>query len=233
MDSTGLRKIMRHITNSYRGTAGVTLVEILVVVVVIAILAGMVIGLARRIDNQGKEQLVKNTFEILNCALEQFADYGYRYKDLNYADFDFPLDCNDYLFSNPPNFDLRTTLMSALGAMDVSIISGTNDPNYSGSEAMYFFLSRVPDCRVTLDKVDKSFITNLDNNRTPITINVAGSIVPLMRVIDCWGTTLRYDYYDERAPTFDDMRDSKKTFPVITSAGPDRVFDTVDDITSR
>ena len=205
---------------------GVTLVEILVVVAVVAILAGMVIGLARRIDNQGKEQLVKNTFEILNSALEQFADYDYRYKDLNYADFDFPLDCNDYSPS-----ELAATLENALGLnpMSVWIAGGTHDPNFSGSEAMYFFLSKVPDCRVTLDKVDKSFITNLDNNRTPITINVAGSIVPLMRVIDPWGKTLRYDYYDEIFPG----PDSKKTFPVITSAGPDGVFDTIDDITSR
>ena len=54
--------------------SGVTLVEILVVVVIVGILAGMVIGLARRIDNQGKERLVRNSFEILNCALEHYRD---------------------------------------------------------------------------------------------------------------------------------------------------------------
>ena len=222
---------MRHITDSHRARVGLTLVEILVVVVVVAILAGMVIGLARRIDNQGKEQLVKNTFEILNCALEQFADYDYRYKDPNYADFDFPLDCNG--FSQLP---LEATLENALGLNPGSVLIdpiAAHDPNFSGSEVMYFFLSKVPESRETLAKVDKSFITNLDNNRTPITIDVAGSIVPLMRVIDPWGKALRYDYYDERASTLDDMRDSKKTFPVITSAGPDRVFDTADDISSR
>jgi hypothetical protein len=71
-----------------------------------------------------------------------------------------------------------------------------------------------------------------------MTVTVGGKSYPLFRVIDPWGETLRYDYYDEKPPPhsqsdIDDMEKSRKTFPVITSAGPDKEFDSADDITSR
>ena len=56
---------------------------------------------------------------------------------------------------------------------------------------------------------------------------------PLLRVIDPWGKTLRYDYYNEDLSTVPLMEASKKHFPVITSAGPDGIFDNSDDISSR
>jgi len=213
---------------SYKHKYGVTLVEMLIVLAIIALLTSMVIGIAGRISNQSKEQLTRNTFALLNAALEQFRDYEYNYPP-PYSDFDFPLDCNDYLFSNPPNFDLRTTLMNALGAANV-LISGTHDPVYSGSEVLYFFLSRIPESRKTLDKIDGSLITNLNDERAKIEISIDGRVYPLLRIIDPWGKTLRYDYYDET--TLDP--DNKRTFPVITSAGPDRDFETTaDNLTNR
>jgi prepilin-type N-terminal cleavage/methylation domain-containing protein len=218
---------------SYKHKYGVTLVEMLIVVAIIALLTTMVIGIAARIDNQSKERALKNTFALLESALDQFHDYEYNYPP-PYSDFDFPLDCNDYSFSNPPNFDVRTTLINALGAANVSITSGTHNPAYSGSEVLYFFLNRVPESRKTLGKIDSSLITNRDSNKQDLNITIAfpdGSSkgYPLLRIIDPWGTTLRYDYYNE--VTLD--LDSKRTFPVITSAGPDRDFNTPDDITSR
>ena len=50
----------------------------------------------------------------------------------------------------------------------------------------------------------------------------------LLRIIDPWGETLRYDYYDDYTEP-----DEARNFPVITSAGPDGVFGTDDDIASR
>ena len=69
-------------------------------------------------------------------------------------------------------------------------------------------------------------------------IDVDGNVYPLLRVIDPWKATLRYDYYNELPPPLapediDYMKETKKTFPVITSAGPDGIFNTIDDITSR
>jgi prepilin-type N-terminal cleavage/methylation domain-containing protein len=219
---------------------GLTLIEMLIVVAIIAILVTMVIGIAAHIDNQGKEQLTENTFALLGAALGQFQDYGYNYKVPTtasdderefYRSLNFPLDCNGL-----SDTGLEGALENALGlgAGSVSIAGDHNDMD-SGSEALYFFLSRVPHCRGTLEKIDKSLITNEDSDGDNMIIKVDDVNYPLMRFIDPWGETLRYDYYDETASFASDERmKSKKTFPVITSAGPDRDFDTVaDNITSK
>jgi prepilin-type N-terminal cleavage/methylation domain-containing protein len=215
------------VMKSYKHKTGVTLVEILIVVAIIAILVTMVIGIAARIDTQGKERLTKNTIALLTAALGGFGDYGYNYSAPADANFKFPLDCNGF-----SDTDLKNELQTALGTI-VSISGGTHEPNYSGSEALYFFLSRVPDCRQTLDKIDKSLITNKGSNGADMTITIDGKGYSLLRIIDPWRETLRYDYYDETKTNPDDRRKSKKTFPVITSAGPDKEFGSADDITSR
>lgn len=208
---------------------GVTLVEILVVVAIIAILVAMVISVASRIDTQGKEQLTKNTIALLTAALGQFGDYGYSYTEYpNYAGLGlkFPPDCNNF-----PQSDLETAL--ALGG---TISGGTHDANYSGCEAMYFFLSRVPESRKTLDKIDKKLVTNLGLDGSPMEITVGSQVYPLFRVIDPWGQTLQYSYYRnirESSPSSEPEPNSPRTFPVITSAGPDKNFGTADDIASR
>jgi prepilin-type N-terminal cleavage/methylation domain-containing protein len=216
---------------------GVTLVEILVVVAIIAILVTMVIGIAARIDTQGKERLTENTIALLTAALGEFGDYGYSYSDSNYADFKFPLDCNNF-----PQNDLEGALKDALGTTTTPAITpvGAHEPNYSGSEALYFFLSRVPESRQTLDRIDKKLVTNLGLNGSPMEITVGSGVdakvYPLFRVIDPWGGTLRYSYYRnirESSPSSEPESSSPRTFPVITSAGPDKEFDSADDITSR
>lgn len=206
---------------------GVTLVEILVVVAIIAILVTMVIGIASRIDTQGKEQLTKNTIALLTAALGEFGDYGYNYTEYpNYAGLKFPPDCNNFLQS-----DLETELGG-------TISGGTHDADYSGSEAMYFFLSRVLESRQTLDKIDRKLVTNLGLDGQPMQITVGGQVYSLFRVIDPWGETLRYSYYrntvEDCGPLSGEPKpDSPRAFPLITSAGPDKNFGTADDITSR
>ena len=212
---------------SYENKTGLTLVEMLIVLAIVVILTTMVIGLAGRIDDQSKEQLTKNTIGIITAALRQFNDYEYRYTPA-YAGFSFPLDCNDF-----PQLMLEMTMGSALGAM-VVISGGTPDISYSGGEALFVFLSQLPECRKTLDKIDESLMTNIGVDTQPRNISVTypnGSMkeYPLLRIIDSWGTTLKYDYYDE--VTLNPR--SKRTFPVITSAGPDKKFGNTDDISSR
>lgn len=207
---------------------GFTLIEMLVVLAIIAILVTMVIGIASRIDVQGKEQLAKDTIALLTAALGQFGDYGYSYSGSGYAGFKFPLDCNSFSETNLEN-ELGTAL-----SVTVSI-SGAHDANYSGSEAMYFFLSRVPESRKTLDRIDKSLITSKGENEQDMTITVDGKDYPLFRVIDPWGQTLRYSYYDNgsEGSTSEPVPPPPRTFPVITSSGPDKEFGSTDDIGSR
>ena len=51
---------------------GITLVEILVVVAIIAILATMSIGIASRISDQSKERGLESTFLLLESALQEY-----------------------------------------------------------------------------------------------------------------------------------------------------------------
>jgi hypothetical protein len=210
---------------------GVTLLEMLIVLAVITVLVSMVVGIAARIDNQGKERLVKNTFALLGAALGQFKDYGYQYKAEEYRDFEFPIDCNG--LSKP---DLESELGEVLDMPgEVSITGDHNDPNFSGSEALYFFLSEVPASREALDKIDKSLITNEGSDKRPMEIQIGERKYPLRRIIDPWGKTIHYRYYENRPyeTSNEPPEDERRNFPIITSAGPDRIFGTADDITNR
>ncbi len=218
---------------------GLTLLEIVVSVAIIVILTAIVIGTAVRIETRSKEQLMENTFALINAALAEFKDYGFNYDPQAYSNnderefylsLDFPVDCNDY-----PVLDLMTELGDAFGGMtNFTIISDIHEYEYSGCEAMYFMLRRVPKCRRILDKIDDSLITNADPNTTGMRIEIDDTeVYPLNRIIDPWGRTLRYDYYDENESTYAKMKKSKRTFPVLTSAGVDRIFGTSDDMKSR
>ncbi|MBA7639493.1 hypothetical protein ES703_47151 [subsurface metagenome] len=216
--------------------SGITLVETLIVVAVIAILTTIVVGIATHISNQSKKQLTKNTFALLNAALGQFRDYEYRYEHPDYYDFDFPLDCNGL-----SQLQLEITLEAVnpiytklgLAPGNVSISGGVHDPNYSGSEVLYFFLNKLPTSRQTLEKIDDSLITNLSFDKQPMEIIINKRIYPLLRIVDPWGTTLHYDYYNELMPDPVLRNKGKRNFPAIISAGPDRIFRTGDDITNH
>jgi prepilin-type N-terminal cleavage/methylation domain-containing protein len=214
---------------------GFTLIEMVVVMAIIVILISMVLGVAKRIDDQGKIRLCRDTLAIIDNALEQFRDFGYEYRNgFSGQGLAFPLDCNNF---NAP--DLTGTIQVSLNLPLLSVAINPADPcqlDNSGSEALYFFLSQVPDCRTTLDKIDKSLVTdNVKGTTTTKTITFASSsqTLPFMRVIDPWKMPLRYDYYGKLPLSiFPDLA-AKRTFPVITSAGPDKKFDTSDDIINR
>lgn len=54
---------------------GMSLIEILVVVAVIAILTTMVIGVASRIDTQAKEKGLEAAFVLLDSALQEYHEF--------------------------------------------------------------------------------------------------------------------------------------------------------------
>jgi prepilin-type N-terminal cleavage/methylation domain-containing protein len=215
--------------------AGLTLVEMLVVLGVIVVLATIGIRITMRVDTQSKENALRETFALLSSALEQFHDYGYTYSPASsYAGFNFPLDCTDF-----PLLDLQGTLQAALGAASVQITNhvdsaGGEYPAYSGCEAMYFFLSQVPAVAQVLKGVSPALLTNSNGEGLPIAISIdGGPLEAFPRVVDPWGTTLRYEYYDVREADRTPIPATRKTFPVLVSAGPDRKFGTGDDIKSR
>jgi len=243
---------------SFFKKCGFTLVEMLLVIAIIVLLVGMVAGIAKRLDDQGKERLCRNELALIDTALEQFRDFGYRYQ-LEFYGLEFPLDCNAFDAYNADwHFSLQDTLNNAIypttAPLTTVVISPSAippyDPNYSGSAALYFILSQVPECRTTLGKIDKSLLTNIGSDKTSeITITITTptitKVLPLTRFIDPWGKSLRYDYYAEYndyyletgkpwTPDYINYINANKlSFPIVTSAGPDRNFDTADDIINR
>lgn len=221
---------------------GVTLIEAMIVIAIITTLLATIMTVAARLQSQSKERLTSGTIKIVSAALEQFNDYGYRY-DITFSDsskFQFPMDCNDF-----DEDYLIASMENALGLISGDITIDPPDthlPAYSGSEAMYFFLSRVQACRNTLNEIDSSMITNkgIGDLEMNITINFpAGQeYYPLFRIVDAWGNPLRYDYYDENIVDSSSgiplpLSEYRRSFPLITSAGHDKTFDTADDIDNK
>ncbi len=60
---------------TYKYKYGLTLVEMLIVIGVLAVLASMVIGIAARIDNQSRERSLKTTFAMLEGALQEYKEF--------------------------------------------------------------------------------------------------------------------------------------------------------------
>jgi prepilin-type N-terminal cleavage/methylation domain-containing protein len=77
---------------------GLSLVEMLIVVGVIALLATMVIGIAGRIDNQSKEKLLGSTFALLEGALEEYREYQGVFPAQRVKDFAFASQHSEYLY---------------------------------------------------------------------------------------------------------------------------------------
>jgi prepilin-type N-terminal cleavage/methylation domain-containing protein len=218
---------------------GFTLVEILVVVAVIVILATMIVGITSRVNNQAKEQLTENTFAILDAALQEFYDYGWSYNV--YTDFKFPLDVIEPAVPPVPDNILELILGTEYSAkVSIEPLAPTmpivHRPEYASSELLYFFLSKVPECRATLDKIDESLITNKDFSGNEMKLVINDGVKPieyrLPRFVDPWhergatakiGQTLIYDYsYEYQPPAGATV--VKRIFPIITSAGPDGIF---------
>ncbi|MFA5424900.1 MAG: prepilin-type N-terminal cleavage/methylation domain-containing protein [Phycisphaerae bacterium] len=237
-----------------RSQNGLTLVEIIIAVAIVAILAGLVFTTMTSIDTKAKEQLCEGTLETLNTALRQFRDFGYEYRidtttagstEIDfYRSLKFPPDCNGYKEADVEG-KLKNLLDSA-GGITVAIDTHgfVYDPNESGIAVMYFFLSQVPDCRATLAGLDADLAKsdhNGDENYLMIRLTpTVGNYreYPWLRVVDPWGTSLRYDYYvnkviENTGLSWGNREDTIRNFPLLTSAGPDKEFNTDDDITNR
>ncbi len=63
-----------------------TLIEMLVVLAVIVLLAGIVVGVGLGIENQSKKKAVKATFLLLESALQEYYDFTGRFPAANDPD---------------------------------------------------------------------------------------------------------------------------------------------------
>lgn len=181
---------------------GLTLVELLITIAVLAILTVSVITVGGRVRTQAEIRLAESTISILVAALEQYYDFHDA----------FPPDCENYTAGD---------LAIELGGTG---ITGGYDPEFASGLALHYHLSKVPDSKRILDTINESLITGKDlyDSGTLTLVITEDEKVTLLRVLDPWGTSLRYKY------------EEGWNFPLITSAGPDGNFETEwDNITSK
>ena len=150
---------------------GITLVEILVVVSVIAILATMVIGIAARINDQSKERGLESTFVLLESALQEYHEGTGK-------------------FPEQPEKNFANAAIH--------------------SEFLYRELDLMPESRKILGRITESLVKN-----------EYGTVDTPSEIYDPWGMVLDYIYVPG------------DNFPEFVSAGPDKIFDTADDISNK
>ena len=155
-----------------RTEAGVTLVEMLIVLAIITLLASLVIGMATHIDNQSRGRELEGTFAVLESALEEYREQTGH-------------------FPEQPERNFANAAAHC--------------------EILYDALNSIAGSRKILEKISGSLIANKfgDADTPP-------------EIYDPWAGVLDYSY--------DPLVD---TYPELISAGPDRIFNTPDDITSR
>jgi prepilin-type N-terminal cleavage/methylation domain-containing protein len=67
--------------NTQKCKHGLSLIEVLMAVIIVAILATMVITVASSVDNRAKEEGVKAAFSLLEAALQEYYDYWESFPD--------------------------------------------------------------------------------------------------------------------------------------------------------
>jgi prepilin-type N-terminal cleavage/methylation domain-containing protein len=165
---------MQRMTDS-RHNRAVTLIEMLVVLGIIVVLAGIVVTVTLRVDSQSKENTLQNAFAVVKSALRE-------------------------CYEATGGFPLQPVRNSTRAAAHV--------------ESMMQQLLSVPASRQVLEKLSPALV-----RMTP-----AGQ----RQLCDPWGTALDYVYvYDDKLP------EQGSDFPELISAGPDKMFGTADDISSR
>jgi len=192
-----------------------SLMEVLVALATILILIAALIGVGSYVKTRANLDLTKASLETLCTALAQYhRDFG-----------DFPFEA-DLTYDKTALEGVVNGLNGTVMPPTVSLeeIDGAGmTVSTASSAALFYFLDRNPASRAIVEDISNSLVTNKDDNGADIkfTFTVSGNMIDLPRYIDPWGVSIRYEYLTGTA------------FPVLTSAGPDRLFDTPDDITSK
>jgi len=198
---------------------GFTLVEMLVALALVLILISSVMRLGQYIKTRASVQLTRSALAVIDTALQQY------YSDFN-GTFPFSTDLD-----NDGNSDVfvKTTLETLLAATINAENLLEKDGNavgqsFASSVGLYWYLYRLPNSRAIIDAITPSLIAikHPQETQQKLTATIGGTVYDLPRFVDTWGMSLRYEY----VPKAD-------TFPKVTSAGPDRVFGTDDDIESQ
>ena len=151
----------------YKNKQGLTLIEILAAMIIVAVLASITIKVVSHIDNQSNEQGIESTFALLDSALQEYYEY----------------------WKGFPDPDMT--------------------PYLTHSAALYGQLKDTPKTSTLLEGISEKLIKNNPDQ------------ADMPEIYDPWGTILDYRYVPG------------DSFPRLVSAGPDKVFNTADDIQNR
>jgi type II secretory pathway pseudopilin PulG len=202
-------------------TNGTTLIEILVAIAIIMTLTVGLYVAGSYAQKQAKIKHTESTLQIISAALEQYHDF--------YGKFPFVAAATYNITNLQADVGNKTVWAYYVKGAYMGP-AGSHKDEYSSIEALYYFLNLAPDAKKIISTLNPSFLTNKSENKIEefrISAVIAVDEVPLVRIVDSWGTAFRYTY----APG--------DNFPVITSAGPDKDFgDTIvgkqeDNITSK
>lgn len=189
---------------------GLTLIELLAAIAIVAILAAGLYIAGSRAETQAKIKLTESTIQMLSTALEQYRDF--------YGKFPFKADLtyNRVKLEGADSNGLNGTVTVSTG-----VPADYND-HYASDDALYYYLNRNPASKKIIGSINSSLITNKDDRKREYFITISGTTYPLLHFVDAWKSPFRYTYA------------TGDNFPLIESAGPDKDFNKKDDnITSR
>jgi len=106
---------------------GLSLVEMLIVVSLIAILATMVISVASRINNQSKEKGVESVFTLLGGALEEYKEFQGDFPGQPVKDFTNVAAHSEYLYAELYSIPGARKILEQISASLIENKFGTAD----------------------------------------------------------------------------------------------------------
>jgi prepilin-type N-terminal cleavage/methylation domain-containing protein len=181
---------------------GLTIVEILVAIAIVALLAVGLYSVGSYVETQSKITLTESTIETLVAALDEYHDFYGK----------FPFDANESYDRNDIESVVDGDVTDKAGT---PLLAADYNDVYASNEALYHFLNKCPSSKKIVNSINLSLLTNKDNKNREYFFKFKsdpGQAYPLRHIIDPWKTPLRYTY------------EQSDNFPVITSAGPDKKF---------
>jgi prepilin-type N-terminal cleavage/methylation domain-containing protein len=192
------------------GKKAFTLIEVLVTLAIILILAGALLTAGKYLRVLAERQLTVSAIEVIGTALQQYYDQT----------GDFPPTVYN-LDDDTKGLSLKTVM----SPLPVSIVNGVHIDDATKracwtSETLFYFLDRVPQSKAVLSGLSNRMLTNKGKTGT-VQVQIGATTYDWVRFVDAWGTAIAYKYTTGDA------------FPVLISAGPDKAFDTKDDLKSQ
>ena len=217
---------------------GFTLIEMLVVMLIVALLAGGMMTVGNYVRQNAQVRSTEATIHLVTLALQEYQQHQDTRGELEV----FPPDpcvvganlqptpalaweqdafvacwaekgviADDFAPDDFANGHFEFTWDKRLLDQKNRLVAARNS-----SEVMYWYLNDVEACEKVLAQLPSGSKTNDNSNG----ITVYEEPKPLIEVVDSWGRPLRYRTL------------GRGNFPSVDSAGPDGIFDTADDVLS-